>query len=147
MMMATILHISDFIERGLLRRRGEQVYEKLSQLLETDEVELNLDGTRSMSMSFIDGIVLSLLNNGQLEKITFITDRETSLRKLSRIVEIRNIPIYYRSSEQLSRSLVPKSQTPKSQPVFVPQKSERVQAYRHHKAQIGSGPESQMSAD
>lgn len=79
-----------------------------------------------MSRGFMDGIVLSLLNNEQLDKVTFVTDNQVFLGKLARISEIRDVRIYYRSSTHSERAVVPKSSTPESDPVFVPLGCKRV---------------------
>ena len=125
--MTIALRIEDLTQSGLLRRRGEQTYDKLQPAIESDYVDLNLDGMRSMSRSFMDGIILSLLNNGQLDKVTFVTDNQVFLGKLARISEIRDIQIYYRSSTHSERAVVPKSDTPQSKPVFVPLGYKRAQ--------------------
>ena len=71
MTIATMIYLRDHTERGLLRRRGEQAYQKMSRYFDADEVEINLDGLRSMSMSFIDGIISKLVINEQLDKVHF----------------------------------------------------------------------------
>ena len=124
--MTIMLRIEDLTQSGLLRRRGERVYAKLQPVIGSDYVDLYLDGLRSMSRGFMDGIVLSLLNNEQLDKVTFVTDNQVSLGKLARISEIRDVEIYYRSSAHSERAVVPKSSTPESDPVFVPLGCKRV---------------------
>ncbi len=110
--MTTIIHIGDITERGLLRRRGEQAYERLSSYLETGDVEVNLDGLRSLSMSFMDGIISMLVDNDQLDKVTFVTDNRVTLEDLSTISGFRNTSIFYRSSDQNERAPVPKEELP-----------------------------------
>ncbi len=107
MATATLLHLSDYTERGLLRRRGEQAHQRMNHHFDSADVEINLDGLNSMSMSFIDGIISKLVLNDQLDRVTFVTDNERTLEKLGTISGFRNTPIYYRSSEQTVRSLVP----------------------------------------
>ena len=72
-----------------------------------DEVELNINGFRSISMSFIDGIISKLVINEQLHKVTFVTDNARTLEKLGTISGFRNTPIFYRSSERAERAPVP----------------------------------------
>ena len=103
----TSLHLSDYTERGLLRRRGEQAYQKMSAHFHSDDVEINLDGLNSMSMSFIDGIISKLVLNDQLERVTFVTDNSRTLEKLGTISGFRDTSIYYRSSGQIERIPVP----------------------------------------
>ena len=105
--MTTMLHVRDITQRGSLRRRGEKVYQEVSSHLLTDEVEINLDGIRFMSMSFIDGIISKLVINEQLHKVTFVTDNARTLEKLGTISGFRNTPIFYRSSERAERAPVP----------------------------------------
>ena len=107
MATATLLYLRDYTERGLLRRRGEQAYHRMSHHLLADDVGINLDGFNSMSMSFIDGIISKLILNEQLDRVTFVTENERTLEKLGTISGFRNIPIYYRSSEQIERTPVP----------------------------------------
>ena len=112
MATATSLHLSDYTKRGLLRRRGEQAYQKMSRHFSTDDVEINLDGLNSMSMSFIDGIVSKLVLNEQLDRVTFITDNDRTLEKLGTISGFRNTPIFYRTTQQPVRAHVPKIDLP-----------------------------------
>ena len=108
MATATLVHLHDYTERGLLRRRGEQAYQKMRHHFNTSGVEINLDGLNSMSMSFIDGIISKLILNEQLDRVTFVTDNDRTLEKLGTISGFRNTPIFYRSSEQTERAPVPK---------------------------------------
>ncbi len=70
-------------------------------------MDFTLDGPRSPSMSFIDGIISKLVINDQLDRVTFVTDNERTLEKLGTISGFRDTPIYYRSSEQVGRMPVP----------------------------------------
>ncbi len=110
--MITMLQIRDLTERGTLRRRGEQVYQKMNRHLLTDEVEINLDGFTSVSMSFIDGIISKLVLNEQLDRVTFVTNNDRTLEKLGTISGFRDTPIFYRSSKQIERVAVPKVELP-----------------------------------
>ena len=110
--MITMLQVRDLAERGTLRRRGEQVYQRMSHHLLTDELEINLDGLPTMSMSFIDGIISRLVLNEQLERVTFVTDNERTLEKLGTISGFRNTSIFYRPSDQTERAPVPKVELP-----------------------------------
>ena len=112
MATATLLHLSDYTERGLLRRRGEQAHQKMSHHFDAGDVEINLDGLNSMSMSFIDGIISKLVINKQLDRVTFVTDNDRTLEKLGTISGFRNTPIFHRSSEQAERMPVPKIDLP-----------------------------------
>ena len=76
------------------------------------DVEINLDGINSMSMSFIDGITSKLVLNEQLDRVTFVTDNDRTLEKLGTISGFRYTPIFYRPSEQTPRVLVPKVELP-----------------------------------
>ena len=108
MAIATLLHLRDYTERGLLRRRGEQAYQRMSLNFNAGDVEINLDGINSMSMSFIDGIISKLVLNEQLDRVTFITDNDRTLEKLGTISGFRHTPIFYRSSSRSARAPVPK---------------------------------------
>lgn len=112
MATATLLYLRDYTERGLLRRRGEQAYQRMSLNFNAGDVEINLDGLNSMSMSFIDGIVSKLVLNEQLDRVTFVTDSDRTLEKLGTISGFRDTPIFYRPSEQTPRVLVPKVELP-----------------------------------
>lgn len=106
--MAIAIRIEDYTESGLLRARGERVYRKIRGYIESDGVDLSLDGLRSMSRGFADGIILSLVNDGLLDRVTFVTDRESFQEALGRISEIRDVRIYCRSSLESERSVAPK---------------------------------------
>ena len=106
--MTTTLHIGDLAPKGVLRRRGEQVYQTVSCHLDAGDVEFNLDGPRSPSMSFIDGIISKLVLNDQLDRVTFVTNNDRTLEKLGTISGFRNTSIFYRPSDQTERAPVPK---------------------------------------
>ena len=112
MATATLLHLSDYTERGLLRRRGEQAYQGMSHHFSVDDVEINLDGLNSMSMSFIDGIISKLVLNDQMDRVTFVTNNDRTLEKLGTISGFRNTSIFYRPSDQTERVPVPKVELP-----------------------------------
>ena len=112
------------------RAKGESAYQELRASLGVDDVDVNLDCVEVLSMSFLDGIILSLINDDLRRKVTFKTEKKVTREKLARISEIRDVPIYCRSSGQAEGVPVPKLILPKSQPVYVSKKKKRRQSHR-----------------
>ena len=104
----------------LTRRRGEETYEKIRSLLDSGPVELILPSDVPLSLSYLDGVVVKLLNAERLQDVTFVTSDRRVYDKLARIVDIRSIEIYARFGENADRERVaPKAGPFESPPVEI----------------------------
>ena len=79
----------------ITRSRGEQAYGRLREMLQAGEqIELRVfPGSSPISMSFLDGIIVKLVESGRLSDVTFATNDERTMDKLCNIREIRAIPV------------------------------------------------------
>ena len=84
------LHITDLAQPCVTRRRGEQAFQKLQPLLGEAPIEVDLNLADMLSMSFLDGLVSKLINSESVDVVTFVSDDESTIRKLDRISEIRS---------------------------------------------------------
>lgn len=104
----------------LTRRRGEETYEQIRSLLDSGPVELILPSDVPLSLSYLDGVVVKLLNAERLQDVTFVTGDRRVHDKLARIVDIRSIEIYARFGENADRERVaPKAGPFESPPVEI----------------------------
>ena len=93
--MARVVDIADLTPVMITRGRGEQAYAQLRELLQAGEqVELRLfPGRAPISLSFLDGIIVKLVESRHLEDVTFATNDARTMHKLSNIGTIRSIPL------------------------------------------------------
>ena len=118
--MTTHLELSDLAPPPYrTRSKGEVAFHKLSAFLHSQNVEIDLDSTETLSMSFLDGTISSLVEDSALDRVVFKTDNNVTRDKLSRISEMRSIDIYYRSSEHAERTFVPRLLVSRSRRAYV----------------------------
>ena len=118
--MTTHLELSDLAPPPYrTRSKGEVAYHKLSAFLGYQIIEIDLDKAETLSMSFLDDIISSLVGDSVLDRVTFKTDSNVTRDKLSRIAEIHSIDIYYRSSANAERTPVPRLLISRPRPAFV----------------------------
>ena len=79
--------------RFTTRRRGEEAYVALSPTLESGVVVLHLDGTDSLSTSFLDGLLLKLVTGNHLPNVLFETNDARKRTILGRLSSVRSIDI------------------------------------------------------
>ena len=93
--MTKVVDIGELSPAMITRSRGEQAYAQLCEVLQAGEqVELRVfPGESPISMSFLDGIIVKLVESGRLSDVTFATNDERTMDKLSNIREIRSIPV------------------------------------------------------
>ena len=79
------------------RVRGAQAYERLVGYLEENgKVELELRCNMRPTLSFLDELVRQLQVAGYLDRVVFVIKDSDTLRKLSRIAEVRKARLTYR---------------------------------------------------
>lgn len=104
--MSRKFQIKDLSATSLTRKRGHEAYLSLKPYLGEEQVEIDLRSVDLISMSFLDGFIVNLLDSGTAEQVTFLVSETKTLNKLSRIVTIRNAELYFSEFEG-SRALVP----------------------------------------
>lgn len=122
--MTRIIDIGELSPAMITRSRGEQAYAHLCAMLHAGEqVELRVfPGKSPISMSFLDGIIVKLVESGRLTDVIFATNDERTMDKLSNIREIRSIPVAARWDGEPHRQGNPADTT-----VASPRKPRRVE--------------------
>lgn len=122
--MTRIVDIGELSPAMITRSRGEQAYGRLREMLQAGEqVELRVfPGENPISMSFLDGIIVKLVESGRLSNVTFATNDERTMDKLCNIREIRSIPVAARWDGDSRRQSNPADTT-----VASPRKPRRVE--------------------
>ena len=75
------------------RRRGVEAGESLASMLREDPVLLNLDDADTLSLSFLDGLILRLIDRACLDRVTFSTKDSRTKAKLKRLAGTREANI------------------------------------------------------
>ena len=94
--METTLHISALTPSTLTRPRGEVAGRKVAASIKAVAVELDL-GETVPSLSFLDGLVLTLQEKQVLHLVTFVTTNPAVLSRLVRIAGERGVTLSLRS--------------------------------------------------
>ena len=105
--METSLSVKQLSRSSVTRARGHEAYRELRKQLANGPVEVDLRGEELLSISFLDEIVLRLLESSQLDRVTFLTADPTMLRRLGRVASIRKAPILFRSERGKPKKQVP----------------------------------------
>ena len=85
------------------RKRGEEAYEKLLPKLLDRTLVLDLDGTNVLSTSFLDGLLLQLINNDYLSNVVFATSDPLTKIRLERLSGARAADIRLVNSRGIAR--------------------------------------------
>lgn len=104
--METSVPISQLTPRTVTRPRGEEAYQKLQELLRAGAVEVDLSSATLLSFSFLDGLILQILDNHQLERITFVAPDPGLQRKLAQVAGVRKVTIFFREKKGEPRQIV-----------------------------------------
>ncbi|MBI3245892.1 MAG: hypothetical protein HYZ50_05240 [Deltaproteobacteria bacterium] len=88
--METLISLTKLTPSTLTRPRGEVVGRELAAKVEAGAIELDLSNT-SPSLSFLDGLILTLQKEDTLERVTFVTKDPTVRDKLTRISRERSL--------------------------------------------------------
>src|SRR2546422_858196 len=96
--MTTVIPIIELGDHMATRTRGAEASERLKSLMDGEApVEVAIMGDFPVTLSFLDEIVRQVDATHQLDKLTFLSDREDVLYKLGRLVEILKVRLYYRA--------------------------------------------------
>jgi hypothetical protein len=104
--METCVSITQLAPKTVTRPRGEEAYLKLREHLFGGTVEVDLNSAKLLSFSFLDGLILQLLENNQLEMITFVAPDPELQRKLAQVAGVRNAVIFFREKNGGPRCIV-----------------------------------------
>ena len=86
------------------RKRGAETYVKLLPLLQDGPVVLDLDGIDLMPVSFLDGLMLRLMESGHAEDVSFKATNPLAIDKLRRLSGLRGVDIFlHRPSGRLEK--------------------------------------------
>lgn len=99
--------ISELSSSFSTRRRGAEAYERLLPLLQDGPIILDLDGIDVMPASFLDALIIRLIDSGHAASVAFKTTNLRAEDKLRRLSGLRDVDIFvYRQSgdqEKLER--------------------------------------------
>lgn len=76
------------------RGRGAEAYEILLPLLNDGPILLDLNGIEIMPASFLDGLLLRLVEGGYANNICFMTDDARAKERLRRVSGLRGIEVF-----------------------------------------------------
>ena len=76
------------------RRRGAEAYKRLLPLLRDGPIVLDLDGINVMPASFLDALILRLIDSGHAGDVTFKTTNARAEGKLRRLSGLRGVDIF-----------------------------------------------------
>ena len=108
--METSILVTQLVPATVTRPRGEEAYWKLREYLPTGAVEVDLNSATLLSFSFLDGIILRLLEASQLEKVTFVASDTKLQKKLAQVAGVRNATIFFRTGKgEHRRPIQPKA--------------------------------------
>jgi hypothetical protein len=97
------VHITELASPCLTRQRGKEAYRNLVPYLHAGQVDVILDGVEMLSLSYLDGIVNSLIATGSTGDVTFVVSDQRFMNKLARVAEIRQTKLFARHPKDISR--------------------------------------------
>lgn len=85
--------LASLAARFTTRGRSDEAYAELRPNLGGGPVAINLDGIDSLSASFLDGLLLRLLEGDHLQDVTFVTRNARTQEVLARLSSVRSVDI------------------------------------------------------
>ena len=85
--------IQDLSPVCVTRRRGADAFEALMKLDDGSNIEIDLNGTEMLSLSFLDELIYRLHQKLASERVAFVTSSPNHLAKLGRISGYRKIAV------------------------------------------------------
>lgn len=89
------VNMSDLSVAPYTRRRGAEAYAHLAPTLGQSARKTVLRIDAPYSTSFLDGFILGLAKDGNLEAVTFDVADDRTLAQLERVSGVRKLNIYY----------------------------------------------------
>ena len=95
------IDVSELTKSTITRERGNEAFENLEKIIKDnspDIVTIDLTISDMVSLSFLDGIIVNIQKKLGLRrvKICFIVKNEDILKKLKKVVTLRDFKGYYR---------------------------------------------------
>ena len=103
-----IISLSDLSPSPSTRRRGAEAYDRLLPLLKEGPVVLDLDGTGIMPASFLDALILRLMDSGHTGDVSFKATNARAKEKLRRLSGLRGVDIFLHRQSGAIEKLEPK---------------------------------------
>ena len=91
------------------RKRGSETYVKLLPLLQDGPIVLDLDGIDLMPVSFLDGLMLGLMESGHVEDVSFKSTNSLAIDKLRRLSGLRGVDIFIHQPSGRLEKLEPRN--------------------------------------
>lgn len=110
--METTVSIKKLAPSCVSRARGFTAFRNLSSYLSSGDVEVNFAGQELVSISFIDELVLRLMERNQLPNVVFVVATPDIVERLAQVAAIRDADIYIRSKPGEEKKKVEPKQTP-----------------------------------
>lgn len=113
------IQITALVSNLVTRSKGHSAYQSLEPYLAQNQpIEIDLSGDHPLSLSFLDELVWRLSVSTRLDRVTFVlresTERDT-IRKLSRVAEIRDVDVSYLDADTGLKKRVKKLPAPRSE--------------------------------
>lgn len=99
------IELQDFAKSTVTRDRGNEAYAALEKMLRenaSDTVMIDLRKAELVSLSFLDSIIVNIKKNDNLRNVTFcfMVKNEDVLKKLRKVITMRDFKAYYKASEE-----------------------------------------------
>ena len=88
------VNLADLSASFSTRRRGEEAYERLLPQLGQGPLVIDLDSAELLSASFLDGLLLKLIQGGHADDTWFKTNDDRAKSRLQRLSGLRKVDIY-----------------------------------------------------
>ena len=103
-----VIHLSYLAASFSTRSRGAEAYEQLLHLLEDGPVVLDLDDVGVMPVSFLDAIILRLMDSGHTEDVAFKATNARARDKLRRLSGLRGVDLFLHGHAGTPEKLKPR---------------------------------------
>ena len=110
--METRVSVKELSESGVSRARGNIAFRTLQGYLSSELVELDFSDEDLISLSFLDEMVLRLMESKQLQKVVFFATDPLIQQKLAQVASVRNATIFFRSDKGQPRQVIQPKPTP-----------------------------------
>jgi hypothetical protein len=108
------ISIRDLNQVTVTRARGQEAAPLLVDRARDDSVEIMLDDAEIVSGSFLDELIRRTDEAHLLRRVTFVTARESTIRRLKAIAANRTIVVYWRQPSDAVRRAASKERSPVS---------------------------------
>lgn len=97
--MEITISVTQLAPSGISRARGHQAFENLQNYLSNGPVEIDLNHSDLLSISFLDELVLKLLAANQLQNVSFLVADLSVQQRLAHVAALRDARIQYRTTK------------------------------------------------